>query len=99
MDAFHRSSDFLRRARSAARHTGYDPGALELSDDGDHKLVYHSPEGIKRFGKRGYGDYIYYKLFEPAIADIKRASYRARAGAIRDGGRYSPNQLAINILW
>jgi hypothetical protein len=99
MEAFHRSQDFLRRARAAARRTGYDPAKLELSDDGEHKLMYQSPEGLKRFGRRGYGDFIYYSLFEPAIADIKRKSYRARAGAIRDGGKFSPNQLAIGILW
>jgi hypothetical protein len=99
MDKFHTSSDFLRRARAAARRTGYDPAKLELSDDGEHKLVYNSPDGLKRFGRRGYGDFIYYSLFEPAIADIKRKSYRARAGAIRDSGKFSPNQLALRILW
>jgi hypothetical protein len=99
MEAFHTSQEFLRQARAAARRTGYDPAKLELSNDKKHKLMYNSPEGLKRFGARGYGDFHYYSKFEPEKADMKRSSYRKRAGAIQDSGKYSPNQLAINILW
>ena len=99
MEAFHKSDRFLRRAKAAARRTGYDPAKLELSTDGVHKLIYRSPEGLKRFGSLNYGDFIYYSEFEPAIANMKRQAYRARAGAIRDSGKYSPNQLSLRILW
>lgn len=99
MDEFHRSDKFLRLARAAAKRSGYDPSKLELSTDSKHKLQYNSPDGMRRFGARGYGDFHYYSTFEPAKADQKRRAYRARAGAIQDSGKYSPNQLAIAILW
>jgi len=97
MDTFHRSSEFLRLARKAAKESGYDPAKLELSTNGTHKLIYHSPEGLRRFGARGYGDFIYYSKFEPAIASAKRRAYRARARVT--GGKYSPGALALDILW
>ena len=102
MDTFHKSDRFLKMARAAARRTGYDPAKLKLSLDGKHKLVYESPEGLRRFGASGYGDYLYYSVYEPQIADQKRSAYRARAGAanrIHGVGKYSPGALAISILW
>jgi hypothetical protein len=99
MEQFHTSQRFLQLAKQAARQAGYDPAKLELSGDGVHKLVYHSPEGVRRFGRRGYGDYLWYKTNEPAVAETKRSAYLKRARAIKDKGRFSPNQLAINVLW
>lgn len=102
MDAFHTSQEFLKAAKQAAKRTGYDPALLELSGDGTHKLVYKSPNGIRRFGRRGYGDFIYYSKFEPEIAAKKRNTYRKSHGAITTKyglDKYSPNELSINILW
>jgi len=51
------------------------------------------------FGASGYGDYIYYKNYEPNIAEQKRNTFRKSHSKIKDSGKYSPNQLAIRILW
>jgi hypothetical protein len=100
MDEFHRSDRFLRLARAAAKRTGYDASKLELATDGKHKLQYSSPDGIRRFGARGYGDFLYYSTHEPDVADKRRSAYRARArAAAAAGGKNSPAGLALNILW
>lgn len=102
MQAFHRSSQFLTLAKKAASKTGYDPDKLELSDNGVHKLVYHSPKGIRRFGRIGYGDFIWYSQSDPELAKKKRNAFRRSHGVISekyDLDKYSPNELAINILW
>lgn len=100
MDDFSRSAKFLTMAKAAAKRTGYDSSKLELANDGKHKLLYRSPDGIKRFGALGYGDFLYYSTHEPANAAKKRSAYRARAKATADaGGKNSPAALAFNILW
>lgn len=102
MNAYHKSQQFLRDAKRVASSRGYNPDALELAKDGEHKLTYHSPEGIKHFGRIGYGDFLYYKRFEPEIANDKRRRFRASHGAMSKKyqlGKYSANELAINILW
>ena len=102
MEDYHKSKLFLQDAKIVARRRGYNPDFLELSEDGQHKLLYRSPDGIKRFGRVGYGDYLYYKRFEPAIANQKRKVFRTshkEISRIHKLGKYSPNELAINILW
>jgi hypothetical protein len=102
MESFHKSNNFLRLARETAGKRGYDPAKLELATDGVHKLTYHSPKGIKHFGRLGYGDYIWYSTHDKAIADKKRAVFRRSHSTISekyDLDKYSPNELAINILW
>ena len=102
MEAFHRSDAFLRAARAAARKGGYDPKKLTLAEDGRHKLTYDSPEGVKHFGLRGYGDYLWYSRTDPELAVKKRHVFRTSHGALsrkRGLGRYSPNELAMHILW
>jgi len=100
--AYHSSKQFLKDAKARAVATGYNPDLLDLDKDGKHKLVYHSPEGIRHFGLLGYGDYLYYKRHEPKIAKQKRHTFRTSHKAmsrIYGLGKYSPNELAINILW
>jgi len=102
MNAYHRSQQFLEDARKAAKATGYDPDKLTLATNGKNKLTYDSPEGIKHFGLLGYGDFNYYKRFDPGIAEQKRRIFRASHGEIsriHRLNRFSPNELAINILW
>lgn len=99
---YFKSNLFLQDAKENARRNGYDPSKLELSDDNIHKLIYHSPEGLKRFGRLNYGDYLYYKRFNPQIAEQKRHVFRSSHGAmskIYNLNKYSPNELSINILW
>ena len=93
---------YLAEAREVAARRGYDPEKLFAARDGIHKLEYHSPEGIRRFGRLGYGDFIIYSKRNPELARIKRNTFRKSHGAIskiHDLGKYSPNELAINILW
>jgi hypothetical protein len=102
MNAYHTSSQFLQDARKVAASRGYNPDMLILATDGVHKLTYDSPQGIRHFGRRGYGDYLYYSRYEPQIAKRKRTVFRRSHGAIsriHQLDRYSPNELAINILW
>lgn len=102
MEAYHNSSEFLAAARRAAARTGYDPSKLTLAKDGVHKLTYDSPEGIKHFGRKGYGDYLWYKSHDPTLAQQKRHVFRTSHGEmsrIHKLGKYSANELAINILW
>jgi hypothetical protein len=99
---YHKSEEFLNEARRIAKDAGYDPNSLHLDDDGIHKLKYESPHGIRHFGRKGYGDYLYYRKFAPRIADQKRKVFRASHGQISriyKLDKYSPNELALRILW
>jgi hypothetical protein len=99
---------YLEVAKAVAKREGYDPDRLEFALNNDNKLVYDSPEGKRYFGKAGYGDYIIY-LYEErnnsvpqGFADKKRRVFRKSHGAMSKKynlGKYSPNELAINILW
>lgn len=102
MEAYHKSQQFLSDAKKIAKMRGYDPDKLELATDGVHKLTYHSPKGIRHFGRRKYGDFLYYTRFQPEIAKVKRLRFRQSHKAIsriHNLDKYSPNELAINILW
>jgi len=91
--------EYLKQAKAFAKKAGYkDYADLRLADDGKHKLVLR---GVK-FGSINNNDYIIYKQHFPSIADKKRKQYLARATKIKGDwakDRYSPNSLAINILW
>jgi hypothetical protein len=99
---------YLMVARRVAEREGYDPAKLDFASNNDNKLVYDSPEGKRYFGKAGYGDYLLW-LFEErnnsvpkGFADSKRYVFRKSHSAISKKynlGKYSPNELAINILW
>jgi hypothetical protein len=102
MNAFQTSEAYLASAKRRASANGYDPRALDLARDGTHKLVYQSPMGKVKFGRLGYGDHIYYSKFEPEIAEQKRNTFQKSHGAIsriHNLGKYSANELALNILW
>lgn len=99
---------YLRNARKMAKKHGYDPARLNFAMDNDHKLCYDSSDGLKYFGKAGYGDYLIWKFKEKRglVADgyskMKRAVFRASHGEIskiHSLGKNSPNELSINILW
>lgn len=99
---------YMKQVKLLAKDTGYDPSKVEMSIDEDHKCVYHSPDGDVYFGKVGYADFIIYSWLEQqgeeeeGTAESRRNAYLARASKI--GGKwkdnkYSPNNLAINLLW
>jgi hypothetical protein len=102
MEAFHRSDEFLQSAKRKARAKGYNPALLSLAKTKTHKLTYQSPLGVRHFGRKGYGDHIYYSKFEPEIADQKRRVFQRSHSAIsriHNLDKFSPNELALNILW
>lgn len=100
---------YLKEARRRAKAHGYDPSKLELADDGVHKLQITTPEGkVVKFGRKGYGDHLIWSEKEAkgevprGTAEKKRSTFRkshlAMKGQWRDD-KYSPNWLAIRILW
>ena len=99
---------FLMTANRKARDAGLI-GKVSYANDGIHKLKITAPDGsVRRFGAEGYGDHIYWSQEEAegrvpkGFADNKRRLYRARATKIKgDWSKdpYSPNSLAIAILW
>jgi len=95
----HRYLEEARRKAQKARLKG----TVEFSDDSKHKLQIVSPEGkTVRFGAVGLGDHIYYTMAGAENAAQHRKSYLARATAIHGNwkkDKYSPNSLAIAILW
>ena len=91
--------EYLKLAKQFAKKAGYkDAASLKLADDGKHKLMLR---GVK-FGSINNNDYIIYRQHFPSIAEQKRKQYLARARKIKGDwakNKYSPNSLAINILW
>jgi hypothetical protein len=94
---------YLRRVRAAAKKAGYDPRRLHLAKDGKHKLAMTTDDGrVVRFGAIKMRDFILWKHTEPSKADARRKNYLARASNIKGdwkNDKFSPNNLAIKILW
>jgi hypothetical protein len=94
---------FLREARRKAKAAGLNWQSLRLSDKAGKKLMITAPDGrTTHFGAKGMGDFIHYKLARDPRADERRRLYRARATKIRGDwakDKYSPNSLAIAVLW
>lgn len=101
--------EYLKVAKKAAKDNGYNPEKLHFSRDSKHKLYYdtqlsknNEKDDAVHFGALDYNDYIIYKLTNNKFADKYRDAYRARATKIKgdwEDNKYSPNNLAINILW
>lgn len=101
--------EYLFQARATAFHSKgkYNPANLFFSSDDIHKLEYHLPGRVVRFGRSGYGDFIIYSALErsgrePGLAGAKRYAYLTRARRIKGDWKddpYSPNRLAMRILW
>ena len=103
------ANEYLKVARKAAKNNGYDPTKVHFSNDSKHKLYYdtqksgnNEKEDAVHFGARDYNDYIIYTLTKNTNADKYRKAYLARATNIKgdwEKDKYSPNNLAIKILW
>jgi len=91
--------EYLKIAKLFAKKAGYkDWNSLKLANDGKHKLELR---GVK-FGSINNNDFIIYRQHFPSIAEKKRKAYLARATKIKGDwakDKYSPNSLAIAILW
>lgn len=100
---------YIKIAKQTAEKAGYEPDTIFFSSDGIHKLEIITPDGsTRRFGRVGYGDYIIYRFLEAhgevakGLAERKRRVFRKSHRAIKGDwskDRFSPNALAINILW
>jgi hypothetical protein len=95
--------DYLEVARKKAKKLGLAANMLGFSSDDKHKLQIPNSEGrLVRFGSVGLGDYILYTLSKDPKADAYRERYLARAKKIKGDwakDHYSPNSLAIGVLW
>jgi len=99
---------YIKKAKELAKHNGYDPSKVQWCNTGKNKLMYESPDGLVHFGNPDYYDYIIYSWLEsqgevePGTADERRRLYRGRATNIKgdwEKNKYSPNNMAINVLW
>lgn len=95
--------DYLSHAKKKAKALGLVDNLLGFSSDEKHKLQIPNADGkIIRFGATGLGDYILYTLSNNPKAAQHRKRYLARAKAIKGdwaNDPYSPNSLAIGVLW
>lgn len=94
---------YLMEAQKKAEDAGLAAHLLGFSDDDKHKLQIPNCNGtIVRFGAVGLGDHILYTLKGDPKADEHRERYLARATKIKGRWKedaYSPNSLAIAVLW
>jgi hypothetical protein len=90
--------EYLDKAKEFAKKAGYDDwNELKLAEK-PYKLELNSV----KFGRVGYSDYLQNLLTNSPDAETKRKSYLARATKIKGDwkdNKYSPNNLAIKILW
>jgi hypothetical protein len=99
--------DYLKAVRRIAKKEGYT--IPDWSDNNKHKLQITTPEGhIRRFGAVGYGDYLIWSWLEhkgkvaKGYANQKRDTFNKSHSKIKGDwkeDKYSPNNLALNILW
>ena len=102
-------SKYLQIARQIAYKNGYNPSTINFSNDGVHKLeIINNNNKIKKFGRVGYGDYIIYNFLESknkvpeGLADQKRNTFQSSHSKIKGNWKsnpFSPNNLALRILW
>ena len=94
---------YLKAAQAKAKKQGLAWKHIGFSSDEKHKLQVPNAQGkMVRFGSVGQGDHILYTLSHDASADEHRKRYLARATKIKGEWKsdpYSPNSLAIHVLW
>jgi hypothetical protein len=94
---------YLLEARRKAKKLGLAYKHLGFSDDDKHKLMIPNADGsLVRFGAVGLGDHILYTLAKDPKASEHRKHYLQRATKIKGDwakDEYSPNSLAIGVLW
>lgn len=94
---------YLAAAKEKAKKKGLAYKHLGFSSDDKHKLQIPNAQGtLVRFGSVGQGDHILYTLSHDKSADEHRKRYLARATKIKGNWKsdeYSPNSLAIAVLW
>jgi hypothetical protein len=98
-----KAAAYLKAARAAAKAAGYDPRALTWSDKPKNKLMIYDDKGkASHFGRVGYGDFIIYTMTKSPKAETKRKTFHASHSKIKGdwkNNKYSPNMLALKVLW
>lgn len=101
---------YLEIARAKAKSAGFSTWeTVEFANDKENKLRITAPDGtVRKFGAVGYGDFIIWSHLEKqgkvpkGTAKDKRFRFRKSHEAMKGDWRrdpYSPNNLAIKILW
>ena len=97
-----KEKDYLAAAKATAKKEGYNPDKIFLAEDSNHKLLYDGENGLRKFGKVGYSDYIIYSL-SPLItkkeAEKHRLNYHKRFNKSALYEKDSPYILSLRILW
>jgi len=100
--------EYLEQVRKNAERCGYDPDAVEFSDNKTHKIQIKTPDGIVRFGRVGYNDFQIWSHLErnkevpSGTAEGKRKRFwksHSKMGGNWKDNDYSPNWLALRLLW
>jgi len=104
-------SVYLKKAQKKAKDAGYGNGAklLGFATDGVHKLAMPNEDGkMALFGRVGYGDHLIYSHLESAgkvpqgTASKKQSVFQKSHSQIQGDWKknpFSPNNLALKILW
>jgi hypothetical protein len=100
---------YLKEAQRRAKDAGLPFKVLGFADDGLHKLAIPDATGrMIRFGRVGYGDHLIYSHLEKAgsvpkgTADAKKNTFHRSHEKIAGDWRsnpFSPNNLALKVLW
>jgi len=103
------SSSYLEEARRRAKEHHYPYKLLGFASDGKHKLAIPDKSGrMVAFGKVGYGDHIIYSHLEKhqkvpmGTADAKKNTFHKSHTKMKGAWAsepFSPNNLALRILW
>lgn len=94
-------SAYLREARQKASTIGYT-GTLNFSDKDEYKLMMEHNGKQIYFGRVGYNDFLIYSRLNKDIAENRRQRFWASHLKIKGKWKqnpYSPNWLALGILW
>jgi len=96
-------AEYLKKVRERANQAGYDGRAVEFSDKPSKKFMIYDDKGKKHyFGANSYGDFIIWSATDSKKAEQKRKAYHSRASKAKGdwkNDKFSPNNLALKILW
>ena len=102
-------SAYLKEAQRRAKQFNYPADLLGFADDGEHKLAIPNKDGrIIKFGRVGYGDHLIWGHLEhtgkapKGTAEAKRRTFHRSHTKIKGdwkSDKYSPNNLALKVLW
>ena len=90
-------SDICKVYQNFLKYKGSDDAEIYFSTAKGKKFAVITPDGkVVNFGQKGYDDFTKHQ------DEQRRENYLARAMKIKGDWRsdkYSPNSLAINLLW